>query len=142
MQKQVVTFLSRKPIPTEMAIPGAFIFKPNGKLRFLQRLAWKFLSRSKALGMAHDRAPGWQTYTVDADSFMERIARQQQSLIYNFDVRGTRLLIGSEDYAEIMNSKEARHWHFTFDAKYHKGFQLMGMQVEVIPWMRGVLVMP
>jgi hypothetical protein len=57
-----------------------------------------------------------------------------------------RLLIGSDDFSELMQTI-----HFsdavTIGCEYYRGDgrggrQVLGLDVEVIPWMRGALVMP
>ena len=49
--------------------------------------------------------------------------------------------IGAEDFAKLRR-ETATTTLFTFDAQYNDGYQLYGMKVDVVPWMRGLLVMP
>lgn len=83
--------------------------------------------------------------TIDADSFMVRIAKQHSAVFELLNRRPKELLIGAQDYAELMHETESHHM-FSFDATYtrgeHGGRTVMGLKVRVIPWMRGVLVVP
>lgn len=83
--------------------------------------------------------------TIDADSFMVRIAKQRESVFALLNRRPKELLIGAEEYAELMRETPA-HYPFYFEAQYMRGergvAQIMGLKVRVIPWMRGVLVVP
>lgn len=80
-------------------------------------------------------------HTIDTDVFMERIFKQQEHLLVHFNRKPKRLLIGSEDFAQMMDSAEMQNM-MMFNASYNYGREICGLQVEVIPWMRGILVMP
>jgi hypothetical protein len=77
---------------------------------------------------------------------MERIMEQNRALMKTFNVSGNKILIGAEDYQELMQSPEFSQVTFKFDASAHLDLDgestLCGFKVEVIPWMRGVLMMP
>ena len=47
----------------------------------------------------------------------------------------------AEDYADLMHEAAATQM-FSFRAEYGYGREVLGMTVQVIPWMRGCLVMP
>lgn len=81
---------------------------------------------------------------VDPPTIMEKLFAQHRALL-QMDREPKRLLIGAEDFAELMRQPEMRH-HFTIDCEYMKGgrggHRVIGLAVEVVPWMRGLLVMP
>ena len=81
----------------------------------------------------------------DADSVITRIAEQHESVFALMNRRPKKLLIGAQDYAELMRETSV-HYPFTFNASYEIGergvARIMGLEVQVIPWMRGVLVVP
>ena len=83
--------------------------------------------------------------TIDADSFVTRIAKQRESVFALMNREPRELLIGAQDYAELMHETMSHHM-FSFDATYMRGEHgvrtVMGLKVRVIPWMRGVLVVP
>lgn len=80
---------------------------------------------------------------VNGKTFMDRLYKQRRHLFDHFNCREPQtLLIGAEDYEDLMCSQEIRD-SFAFTAEYHYGRrQIMGLNVEVIPWMRGAVVMP
>ncbi len=82
-----------------------------------------------------------ERHTINASTFMNRLFEQKQSLIGLFNIKPRTLLIGSEDYAYMMKEQIATR-QFSFHAEYYSKDRVMGMTVKVIPWMRGVLVMP
>ena len=58
-----------------------------------------------------------------------------------FNYHPSRLLIGAEDFEELMHEKEISE-SMTFRANYYDHQEIVGLKVTVIPWMRGVLVLP
>ena len=82
-----------------------------------------------------------ERHTIDARTFIERLFKQQESIDRFFNMRPTTLLIGAEDYAELMHEVAASRM-FHFPAEYGYGREIFGITVHVIPWMRGCLVMP
>lgn len=58
---------------------------------------------------------------------------------------GKTLLIGSENYAELMRG-EIVNQRFDFRCELWRedanGRKILGLNVQVIPWMRGMVVMP
>lgn len=82
---------------------------------------------------------------IDPADIMTKLF-QQRSALLEMRHEPKRLLIGSEDFAQLMHNKEM-HYHFSVGCEYFKsdgrgGRRVMDLEVEVIPWMRGVLVMP
>jgi hypothetical protein len=81
---------------------------------------------------------------IDPPAIMQRLFEQQAAML-DMNREPKRMLIGSEDFAELMHQPEIRHY-FTVDCDYYKygsdGRRIMGLTIEVIPWMRGILVMP
>jgi len=78
---------------------------------------------------------------IDAEKFMEKVWLQKRYLFEAFNQRPQTLLIGAEDYEEMMSSPEITQ-SFVFEASYNFGErQIQGLTVKVIPWMRGAVVM-
>jgi hypothetical protein len=80
---------------------------------------------------------------VHGKTFMDRLYKQKRHLFDRFNCREPQtLLIGGEDYEELMDSPEIRQ-AITFSASYYHGREgICGLTVKVIPWMRGMVVMP
>jgi hypothetical protein len=106
----------------------------------LERLRW-WLVRLLGGQCPHDvvkviRVP------VDGKTFMDRLWKQKRALVENFRREPTTLWVGGEDYEELMNSPAVRQM-FTVHAEFNYGKrEVYGLTVKVIPWMRGMLVMP
>jgi hypothetical protein len=79
---------------------------------------------------------------VNGKTFAERLYKQKCALMESFRREPTTLLMGAEDYAELMNSPAVRQ-EFMVQSAFHYGRdEVYGLQVKVIPWMRGIVVMP
>ena len=79
---------------------------------------------------------------VNGKTFMERLWKQKRSLVENFRREPMTLWIGGEDYSELMSSPQVRQ-EFMVHAEFRYGRgEIYGLKVRVIPWMRGMLVMP
>ena len=52
-----------------------------------------------------------------------------------------RRLVGGEDFQQLMGSPEI-HNVLNFSAPIGWGREIYGLKVEVIPWMRGMVVLP
>ena len=79
---------------------------------------------------------------VNGKDFMTRLWKQKRELVESFRREPTELLMGGEDYQELMDSPAVRQ-AFYVNASFNYGeHEVYGLKVRVIPWMRGILVMP
>jgi hypothetical protein len=79
---------------------------------------------------------------VSGKLFAERLFKQKRALVERFRCEPTTLLMGGEDYEELMTSPAVRE-QFTMYSEFNCGRrQVYGLTVKVIPWVRGIVVMP
>lgn len=79
---------------------------------------------------------------VNGKDFMTRLWKQKRALVESFRREPTTLLIGGEDYQELMGSPAVRE-SFLVNASFNYGRnEIYGLTVKVIPWMKGMVVMP
>lgn len=144
---QEITFLDVRHSTEWFPMPDAYTFAPKGRLAWLQRLAWRLLHKQAALVQAMDSRMKVERHVIHADSFVERIFKQGDSLLEEFDKIPERLLIGNEDYANLMN-ETAHSMPFEFNAQLRacrSGYdrpEMFGLKVQVVPWIRGMVVLP
>lgn len=97
-------------------------------------------TRQRELGM-----PSVTYHIVEPDNFIRTLQEQQRELFCHYDITPTQVLIGAQDYQHMMGSPDI-HQLMKFDAKYtileNGEMKIMGLKVNVVPWMRGILVMP
>ncbi len=143
MMDQPVSFIGLDSKEVLRLVPDAYRVREERPAVWLQRLCCWVLHK---LGAVHD-FPEMQYTRIDVDkgAFMDRIFKQKISLDYVYHYKPERLLIGAEDYQELMGGPEIRSM-LTFDAginvRDRNYTHVMGLRVTVVPWMRGLLVMP
>jgi hypothetical protein len=139
VRKQHIEFVAIQPTTIRFDRPDAFALRLDQKWPWLQRVCIAILRKLGAYDIGE--TVKIERSTIDAPTFMERLFKQQSNITQFFNVRPTRLLIGSEDYAELMR-EAVTTGQFNFRAEYGIGREICGLKVEVVPWMRGVLVLP
>lgn len=111
---------------------------------WIQRLCFWFLRRIGSFHEENVKSVKYKTHAINADKFLDVVINQMQCLDFNWHRRPKRLLVGSEDYTNIMG-EVVELQPFSFKCEYRVGPKppdICGLIVEVIPWMRGILVMP
>lgn len=136
MDKQYVRYVEQLPLPKMTDYMGAFQVRDDRPLVWLQKLCCWVMYKLGAY--AQDRSIAYTWKDVDISDLVKGIYTQLGMLYRDHNIRGKRVLIGSEDFAQLCNAPEARY-HLTV---YATDIKFGGLNVTVIPWMRGILVMP
>lgn len=138
---QTVEFFTRRDRRVPFVRKDAFALREDRGFVWLQKLAI-FVLAKLGCQLVEDRVEV-QRVVLDGRTFVERILKQRAELERHFNKRAVSLLIGAEDYADLMGSPEITQM-LTFradDAYMYRG-EFMGLTVTIVPWMRGLLVMP
>ena len=137
--KQTVEFVALHDLRIKFDDTEAFELRRDRPAVWLQKACFFVLRK---LGAFHiGERVTIERHFIDAKTFMGRLFLQQEGIEQFFNIEPKRLLIGAEDYAELMHEAVATQT-FSFQAEYWRRREIFGMTVQVIPWMRGVLVMP
>jgi hypothetical protein len=139
MGKHQIEFLAHERKIDFRDFEEAFQLRKDRPAVWLQRACFYALRKLRAFYV--EQMVSIERHTIDADTFMERLFKQGDSISDFFGMHPEVLLIGSEDYSDLMMEPGSRY-AFSFDAKYGRHGVIYGLRVKVIPWMRGVLVMP
>ena len=147
MNREVIDVLELQPVSQVVELKDAFEFRTDRPAVWLQRLCLWVLRRLGCFACK-------ETVTIErheigrhGEKFMERLWVRRKAIWGSFE-RGLtdepkRLLIGAGDYQELMD--EVTTNRFSFDAHYYMGRggrpEVMGLKVEVIPHMRGMLLL-
>lgn len=124
-------------------LEDAWSLRKDFRWKWLERLAGWIIRK---IGVnAREPVVEFERVLIDPEDIMTKLF-QQRSALFEMGREPKRLLIGSEDFADLMRRKEM-HYHFSVGCEYFKGDgrggrRIMDLEVEVIPWMRGALVMP
>jgi hypothetical protein len=136
--KQEVVFIEQKEHKTLVIREDRFQYLPQNGWAWLQRLCFWFLRKRKC--NPFDEVFHYTRHVINTDKAIQAIQNEYQCLDMAHH-EGRHILIGSEDFARLMNSPEI-YSMTSFSAEYGYDRQIFGMKVTVVPWMRGILVMP
>lgn len=137
--KQTVAFVKLSSRMTPFYNQTAFQYRMDRPARWLQKAIFFVLRKLEAFYI--DQAETIERHTIDATTFIERLFVQQEELKRFFNRDAATLLIGAEDYATLMREAVASQM-ISFRAEYGFGREILGMEVRVIPWIRGCVVLP
>jgi hypothetical protein len=111
--------------------------------RWLQRLCCWLLGKLGSFYVEEVKEIKVTRHIINPDKFMEKLDEQQKSLWKYFKCDAERLLIGVEDYRALSGEIGRLPPHmFSFTGRYIYDRRIMGLKIQVIPWMKGLLVVP
>lgn len=120
-----------------------FEFRKDLKFHWVQKLAFKVLRKIGCYSTLHE--PIISRHVIRPDDIMQNLFEQNAELMDLYDSSGGYLLIGPEEYQRLTSNPDIQRV-LTFNTEYHKGgfehHRIHGMQIKVIPWMKGMLVIP
>jgi hypothetical protein len=120
-------------------VPDAYMFRADRPARWLQRTCLWILSKLGAT--AQISTTEVRRVRLDGEGFMARLYAQKRELFDQFGYDASTLLIGSEEYEQLMGSPEV-YQLMRFTAPYELRGQVFGLNVRVVPWMSGMVVLP
>ena len=136
----VIEPLERIPFPY---MGGRYQFNEKRGYVWLQKLLFWCLDK---IGCEIEEM-AYKTRVIDADKFIKRLLAAESEVAAQIGYRQSpaTLIIGSEDYAELMREEGFRHM-VDFNAEYNysngRATTVCGMRVTIVPWMRGMVVLP
>lgn len=137
---KVIEFVEHRQHTRTVQVVDAFELRRDRPAVWLQRLCLWVLAKLKCYS-SKDTVTVTR-HLVDGKTFMERLFKQKRALTEGFGLEPKTLLIGGEDYQELMGSPEVMQF-MQFSSEYRYGRNtVVGLEVKVIPWMRGLVVMP
>lgn len=139
MNKQIIEFVAMNRIAISYDNTMAFQFRTDRPYPWLQKICFFVLRKLRAFYYAEKVTI--ERHVIDSTTFMERLFKQREEMAKSFNIIPSKLLIGADDYAEMMH-EVATTQMFSFNAQFLFNKEIIGLTVEVIPWMRGCLVMP
>lgn len=124
-----------------------YVYQPEGRLPWLQRLCFRILDRiAPAQPAVVERVVFSRT---NIERVLSRVQDQYQVATRgNRDQAPTRLIIGARDWKEITLDAELPFYIEGSGPFRHSNLsrgereRIMKMDVEIVPWMRGIVVLP
>ena len=143
MTDMKVEFVALRQTKEMLELKDKFELRTDMPMVWLQKICFFILKKLKAF--SQKETIKYDRVVINTGSFMDQIFEQRHELLKFFNLEPDRLLIGSEDYAELMK-EQLLNYPYQFDTSYgayRNGVKTVcGLTVEIIPYMRGILVMP
>lgn len=81
---------------------------------------------------------------IETNKFMEKIYRQENELLNLYHLQGERLLVGPDEFGELMSlpMHQMLSFHGQYEAFKDGKRRLHNMEITIVPWMKGMLVIP
>lgn len=118
--------------------PGVFTYRDDRPHRWLQRLCLWTLNKLRCVYEPYETV-GVERRVIRPVDFAELFFKADEEIYKNAGRRPRKIYVGGEDYGRIMGEAEAMRW-FEFKTVMADGKTAFGVPVEVVPWMKGVLV--
>lgn len=138
MKDQRVQFVDLREAYVTRTIKHQYEVREDVRFVWLQRFLCWLLRKIGAYATVEDLK--YVRYTFDKKDFTERLFRNKETVM-RFDCQPRQLIIGADDFAELMSLPEIRNY-VSFDATYNYGRKILGLNVKVVPWMQGMVVVP
>lgn len=139
MRQEIAVFNERKTLVSTPS-PDSFTLRKDRKHLWLQKAALWVLAKLDARKI--DEAMAYTRHVIDSDDFMKKLFESKRAIFDACHEHPETLLIGPEEYREIMGGPLARQL-IQFDAQYYAGRGgaplVMSMRVVIVPWMSGIL---
>ena len=150
MREDIVSFVETIPTRCPWVHNDTFSFQPKRGWVLLQKACFWFLKR---IGCFHfSEFTTIRRVDVDRAASMHEIMRQQVSLAQSLGRGGELLLIGAADWEEMLCQRALDYNPMRFDGEYivprirdgggPPSYDRKTMRVCVIPWMRGMVLVP
>jgi hypothetical protein len=120
-------------------VPDAYMFRADRPARWLQRACLWVLGKLDAT--AQISTTEVRRVRLDGKGFMAQLYAQKRELFDQFGYDASTLLIGSEEYEQLMGSPEV-YQLMRFTAPYERRGKIVDLDVRVVPWMSGMVVLP
>ncbi len=136
---QRIQYANIKEVRTPYVKMDTFEFRRDKKYHWLQRLLFKILATLECHSMGEKVA--YDCHEFNTDDLIDNLLKQKCGILEMYDMHGSKLLMGPKEFTELTNLPLIRQTcEFTCD--YHKGRQIYGLNIRIIPWMVGILVVP
>lgn len=152
MMDQVVQFLTTDYETVTSYRPSSFELREDRPHVWLQKIAVWILRKLGCFAVYTDKI--CVKKALDTGDFANQLIRQQNEIMRDYHYNGMRLLVGYEEFQKL-NGFHVGH-PLSFSCQYiwqeveqdfdkHKDIvrrTANGLEVTVIPWMKGFLVIP
>ncbi len=141
MKKQI-SFIAQRTQLRPFIKGSSFEFSRDKGFIYIQKLCFWFLAKIKAYHTDYHETV--ETFTIDAESFMDKLFAQKDFIEAEFNIIPSKMYIGASDYHKLMGELN-KNQYLNFNAEYYYCSEegrpkIFGLEIYVIPWMEGILL--
>lgn len=110
---------------------------------WFDKLLWKILCFRKCARVHFDKEYMVAELLIDPEKDGNLIILEAQAQLMELNKRPKKILLGREDFFKITNKVDNLPYimqDFSFNTTLRDGFKMYGLDIEVIPHMKGILV--
>jgi hypothetical protein len=136
----IVEYAVTKRSVVESFAPDTYAFRRDRGWVALQTFALWILRKLKCFAPVKDVC--YTRCRIDSFDLLKALLAQQRDLLEFYHLRGERVLVGYDVYSELAQLTQPVSLTLQYHLSDAGKTTICGMKVTVIPWMRGMLVLP
>lgn len=140
---QRISFVETRRHINRVRREDVFCLKPASGWVWAQRICIWVLRKLNC--QWYEEVESYTRHVIDTDDFIKNLSLQHKGILDHCHREAGRLLMGAEDFQDLMSSPLVSQ-QMQFMASYayaeHGRREIFGLEVTIIPWMKGILVMP
>jgi hypothetical protein len=139
---QIVEFFTTKADAVKSYLPNTYQLRKDRDWLWVQKLAIWVLRKLGCFAIQEDAII--TRHRFDGNTLLEAIMAQHSEVMNIYHRHGERLLIGFEEFRDLLGTEMREPRSFAMQYRWHEknGYTVCGLKVTVIPWMKGILVVP
>jgi len=140
--QQLVQYVTTTRDSRDVYMPDAYQLRTERGYVWLQKLAIYILRKLGCFAATKETTV--LKHVFDTKGLAEALWRQRAEVFELYHMRGARLLVGYEDFERLTGIPMYKPFSFEvpYSAMEAGKPTVFDMQITVIPWMKGMLVLP
>lgn len=133
-----IAFTGQRKRITLVASSSKFLSHPRN---WLERALWNLLVRLGAVRPVMEEHIAYTEIILRTDDILREIAQQRSYVFEETDDKPLRIIMGRDKFTQLANLPYDTQMHY--GVILHKDpLTMMGMEITIVPWMTGLVVLP
>lgn len=136
--KETVTIYSMRHETLVTEDKDSYSFRKDRGFHRVQKLCLWVLEKIGARNLSIDKQVKFVRFSPK--DVMDSLFKQRRNALQYLDIDANEIFIGQDDFMELTGQASGNP--FSFMGEYWQSGKCFGCKVTVVPWMKGVLVVP
>lgn len=133
----IIRMVFHRPETTSFKSKTDWNFKPVKRWSWLHKMSWWFLRKTGALQNADIECTEYREIIIDRKEVSETIFSAMNEMNIGH-IRPKAIYMGPESFRQALHERDS----YGFTLSMGHNYEMFDLPVTVIPWMRGVVVVP